>query len=399
MSVVLNPLDPAFLRDPYPTYAALRAEAPIHRHPGGFYAVSRYDDVVRVLRDPETFSSAAMGGPVAVDPGGPIASPTAGSLIGQDPPVHTGQRNVVSRAFTPRRIAALEPRIRALCDAYVDRFADRAERGRVDLMAELANPLPVAVIAELLGLPAERLDDFKRWSTALIIGSTQLGAMRRRAANQALIREFQQFMAETVARRRRAPGDDLVSVLIHAGEDEDVLEPQQVVAFAALLLAAGSETTTNLIGNAVVALLRHPEALERVRADPGRVPAVLEETLRWDSPVQILARLSTRDAELPSGKIPRGVFVMLLLASANRDDARFPRAERFDPDREARGHLAFGLGNHFCLGAALARLEGRVALEAILARLPGLALDTDRLEPHGSFLVRGPAALPVRFDA
>jgi cytochrome P450 len=441
MAVRFQPLDPEFLADPYPTYQRLRDEAPIHRlrfspvtvgrmmwrygrarlresdkgivatlrdmrmeqqrmreaqgYRTGkrprFYAISRHEHVSEALRHAERFSSKPMGGGEAraINEEGDI-SPTSGSLIGVDPPEHGRHRGIVNRGFTPRRVADLEPRIRKIADELVSDFETR---GHCDLMEAFANPLPVAVIAELLGLDPARRDDFKRWSTALIVGSTQ---GEGRVPRLGLFREFRQYMASVVEERKHEPGDDLISILVHSGGEEGVLETQQVISFASLLLAAGSETTTNLIGNAMAALRENPETLERVRADPGLIPQLVEESLRYESPVQLLMRLTTQDLELGGEPIPEGALVMLLLASANRDEARFPDAHRFDIDRDTNGHLGFGFGNHFCLGASLARLEGRIALETLLERIP----DYEIPEPvayHGSFLIRGPSSLPIRF--
>lgn len=395
MALVFNPIDPDFLADPYPTYARLRAEAPVDRHPAGFFVVSRYAEVERLLRDAETFSSAAMGGQVpARRADGQLAMGT-GSLISQDPPVHTAQRGIVNRGFTPRRIEALAPRV---VDAIDELFVDFIDTGRVDLTNQFAGPLPVTVIAELLGLDADRRDDFKRWSASLIVASTSPGGLADRTSQMDVALEFERYMTEVIAERRSVPGDDLISLLVTAEEQTDVLTAEQVVAFASLLLAAGSETTMNLIGSAVVALLEHPEWLQKVRQDPGLVPQVLEETLRWDSPVQLVMRLTTCDTELGGVEIPKGSMVAPLLASANRDEDRFHEAERFDPARESQGHLAFGFGNHFCLGASLARLEARLALETILDRLGDFRLERTPVERHGSFLIRGPKALPLVFE-
>ncbi|MBW2447255.1 MAG: cytochrome P450 [Deltaproteobacteria bacterium] len=396
MAFVFNPMDPEFLQDPYPTYARLRQEHPVYRHPGGFWAVSRYDDVVRVLRDAEAFSSEAMGGsqPV-VTPTGDLA-PTSGALIGQDPPEHTRQRAIVSRGFTPRRIADLEGHVRTLARELVDDFVPK---GECDLVRDLANPLPVAVIAELLGLDPNRRDDFKRWSNVLIVGSTQAMGPGGREAMLEVVGEFGRYMAEVVKARRADPGDDLVSILIHSGEDESILGPEQVTAFASLLLAAGSETTSNLVANSVLTMLTVPGLWDRVKAEPALVPQMLEESVRRNSPVQLLARLCKQDTEVGGVEIPRGSIVMPLLGSANRDETRFADPDRFDLERDTQGHVGFGYGNHFCLGAALARLEARGAVEEILARLESPRLATDRVEMHGSFLVHGPKSLPLTFDA
>ncbi len=447
MATAFNPFDPDFVRDPYPTYAALRSEGAVDRVRIGprevlaiivavirmqrkqgtrlrdsfrmirqrlrtrrskrrsgrrprlrarVYTVSRYSEVSYVLKHPEIFSSEVMGGSQVevINAEGDIA-PTSGSLIAHDPPEHTRQRSIVSRAFTPRRIAQIEPKIRKNAEELFARFEGR---GHCDLMEEFANPLPVSVIADLLGLDPDRRDDFKRWSTALIVGSTRPGESGGFAGNLGLFREFRAYMTDVIAKRRQDPGDDLISTLLHSGEGEGILEPEQVISFASLLLAAGSETTTNLIGNAVLALLRSPDQLERVQRHPELVSRVVEETLRYDPPIQLTARLATRDSEVAGVSIPRGSIVAVLLASANRDAEQFEDPDRFDIDRPTPAHLAFGLGNHFCIGASLARLEGGIALEMILTRLRGLALTVDEVERHGSFLVRGPSTLPVQFD-
>ena len=395
MAVLLNPIDPDFLADPYPTYARLRDEAPVYRHPGGFVAVSRYADVQTVLRTPEIFSSRAMGGgPVRVrDPEAlPLGS---GSLISLDPPEHGRLRGIVSRGFTPRRIADLEPRALAVMDEL---FAKFQHTGACDLVADVSAPLPVTMIAELLGLDSARRDDFKRWSNALIVESTSIGSQGRLSNLVAIMGEFRSYLLTVIEARRAVPADDLISILVHAEEEDGTLDAVEVLGFAALLLAAGSETTTNLIGNALLALLEHPDALAEVLADPSLVPAVLEETLRWDSPVQLLMRVTTQATELGAVELGTGTLVMVLLGAANRDSEEFPDGDRFDPHRVASGHVGFGFGNHFCMGAALARLEARVALERILTDLPEPRLAAPA-ERHGSFLVRGPKALDLRFTA
>ena len=438
MSVRFQPFDPVFLQDPYPTYRRLRAESPVHRvrirpltilrmlrrfsqmrqeagQPGlirtawqmrrarggrprtastrlrrRLYAVSSHAGVTFVLRHPEIFSSSPMGGSDDRPPGTEPA-PTDGSLISLDPPEHGGHRAIVNRGFTPRRIAALEPRIRKLADELI---AGGEGAEEIDLVETFTNPLPVAVIAELLGLDPARRDDFKRWSTALIIGSTGGGVPRFE-----LFREFRSYMTDIAEERRDHPGDDLISLLVGAERDDGVLDAGQVVGFASLLLAAGSETTTNLVGNALLALRDHPEQAALLREEPDRIPALIEEALRYDAPVQLLMRMATRETELEGQTIPEGALVMAVLGAANRDEAVFADGERFDLTRSTQGHLAFGLGNHFCLGASLARLEARVALETILLRYPDWQIAAGPIERHGSFLVRGPVALPFRLGA
>lgn len=449
MATRFNPFDSEFVKDPYPIYAALRSEAAVARVPIGpreivkivaglirmqreqgmslrdalrlfrdrqrarrqshssrklrfrprVYTISRYDEVSYVLKHPEIFSSEAMGGSEVqvINAEGDIA-PTSGSLIGHDPPEHTRQRNIVSRGFTPRRIAQLEPKIQKNAEELFARFE---QRGSCDLMEEFANPLPVSVIADLLGLDPDRRDDFKRWSTALIVGSTRPGEGGGYAANWKLFREFRSYMTQVIEERRQNPGDDLISQLIDTGEGEGILDPEQVISFASLMLAAGSETTTNLIGNAMLALFRDKDLLTRVQQDPKLIPQLVEEALRYDAPVQLTMRLAMREHAVGGVTIPKGAIVAVLLASANRDEAHFEDPDRFNIDRPTPNHLAFGFGNHFCIGASLARLEGKIALEMILTRLGGLELTVspDTVERHGSFLIRGPGSLPVRFDS
>ncbi len=394
MSFVFNPIDPAFLADPYPTYATLRQDHPIYRHPAGFWFQSRYEDVASALKDADTFSSAAMGGgrrPVGMSQRGETA--IGNSLISEDPPVHTQQRNVVNRGFTPGRIAALEPRIEQLADELFEEFAGR---GHCDLTTEFANPLPVSVNAELLGLDASRRDDFKQMSTDIIIGSTQVGSAGSPEMFDSM-RRFREAISEAVDDRKRHPGSDLISILVNAEVDEGILDPESTIGFAGLLLAAGSETTTNLIGNATVSLLEDPQLLERVSRDTTLVKPLLEESLRHDPPVQLLMRLTTRDTEVSGVEIPKGNMVMLGLGSANRDETRFTEPDVFDLDRNTQGHLGFGFGNHFCLGASLARLEGTIAMSRIIRRLKEPKLAVLEVAYHGSFLIRGPTSLPIAF--
>jgi cytochrome P450 len=396
VTFVFNPIDPDFLRDPYPTYRRMRDELPVYRHPAGFWVVSRYADVAGVLKDAETFSSAAMGGqqqmilvngeqqPLGVGP----------SLLNVDPPVHTEMRGIVNRGFTPGRIEALRPRIEQLADALLESFE---QRGACDLTTDFANPLPVSVILELLNLDPARRDEFKELSTALTVGMTSPATMGGANVMDNLVR-FRACISEAVEDRRRHPGDDLISILVNAEAQGGVLDAETTIGFAGLLLIAGSETTTNLIGNATVSIAREPGLLERVRDDRSLVKPLLEESLRHDPPIQVLMRLTTRDTEIDGTEIPHGNMVMIALGSANRDETRFPDPDRFDLDRNTSGHLGFGFGNHFCLGASLARLEASVSMNGILDRLAKPRLATPTVEYHGSFLIRGPATLPIEFN-
>ncbi len=384
-----NPLDPNVKANPYPYYAELRRDHPVYRiEPlGGVYALSRYDDVVYALTHHELFSSEGFSNTQIRD------QPTR-MMIFSDPPDHTRLRNVVNRGFTPKMIADLEPRIRRLTGELLDSIAPR---GETDLIADLAIPLPVTIIAELLGVDPAHKEDFKRWSDWIVLDFMGQIGDGLREQMQADMDGFQAYFERAVGERRARRNGDLISALIRAEEDQQTLTPDEVLAFIVLLLVAGNETTTNLIGNAVIALLEHPDQLEQVKADRTLVPNLVEEALRFDAPVQFLLRRATRDIELAGATIPEGAMVSMLFGSANRDDRKYPDAEQFDVTRDAQGHVAFGHGIHFCLGAPLARLEARIALDALLFRLPALARKEQPVELVDSVFLRGPKRLPLTF--
>ncbi|MCI0776945.1 MAG: cytochrome P450 [Chloroflexi bacterium] len=387
-SVQYNPLLPEVRENPYPYYAELRRDHPVYPlGEQGAVVVSRYEDVAFVLRSHEHFSSGAMGS-------------LAGSgemLIGSDPPGHTRLRSLVNRAFTPAMVAALEPRIREVAAELLDRAGSR---GEMDLVSELANPLPVTIIAEILGVDSALRDDFKRWSHSTVSGSAGSQASDDERARAAKDRqEFSDYFLQAIEERRREPRDDLISALVRAEDEEHALTADEVLAFTQLLLIAGNETTTNLIGNMVLALLEHPEQLQRVLDDRSLIPNTVEEALRYDSPVQFLFRTAAHDVELAGTAIKQGTVVLPLYASANRDERKFPDPDRFDVTRNAQGHLAFGYGIHFCLGAPLARLEAKVALEELLARFPRLSRKSDAVDRLDSFFLRGLKELPLTIGA
>ncbi len=390
-----NPLDPEVTRNPYPYYASLRREVPVCRTPLGFLAVSRYDDVLEILRHPDRFSSSAMGDVINQVKSLSHENELGGgeTLLGTDPPVHTRLRKIVNRAFTPRRIAALEPRIRALAGELVDGIDSARE---CDLIRALAVPLPVMVIAEILGIDPRRRSDFKRWSEELLEATSGPPTPELRTALARSGAERTAYLDEVIEERKRSPRDDLISALIQAERDEEVMTENEVGNFVVLLLIAGNETTTNLIGNAVLALANHPESLKAVVDDLSLVMAAVEETLRYDSPVQLMLRRAAESVELSGEKVSQGELVAILLGSANRDERQFDSPDTFDLRRERPSHLAFGFGTHFCLGANLARLEARVALEALLSRFGTLELTEPEIERVPSLLMRGPKALRLR---
>lgn len=399
-------LSPEVRSDPYPYYAYLRSDGGIHKEePFGLWVVSRYEDVVHVLKNPQIFSSAAMGalssGAVSaagrsVSSGAERTLSEAKSLIATDPPDHERMRHIVNRGFTPRRVAELESRVREIAEEMVDQILPS---GSMELVHDVSVPVPVRVIAEMLGVPAERYREFRRWSDAMVssISSTQTEVDKESLAEAR--RELVEFLTEVAEERRKNLKDDLFSTLVRAEQEEGVLSHAEVVSFGLLLLVAGNETTTNLIGNAMVALLDNPDQLERVQKDPKLISKVVEETVRFNTPVQALLRQPTEDVILAGQKISAGERMFVLFASANRDEQQFPEPDRFDIDRDTRGHVGFGFGIHFCLGASLARLEARVTLETILSRCRNLRRDEcEPIEWVDSFLLRGPRKLMLRFD-
>jgi cytochrome P450 len=394
MTVAYNPFAPEVKENPYPYYARLRAEAPVYCvDPLGLLVVSRYDDVIHVLRNPQLFSSSAMG--AAAMFGGETEGPRGATIISADPPEHTRIRNVVNRAFNPRTIDQMGPRIREITDELLGRTATK---GEFDLVADLAMPLPVIVIAEMLGVEPAHREEFKRWSDDIVRAMGGTLPDEERAGVRESMQEFRDYFEEVIEKRRREPQDDLISVLVRAETEGQTLSPDEVLAFAAILLVAGNETTTNLIGNAVLALLEHPDQLAKVLADRTLIPNLIEEALRYDAPVQGLFRRATQDVEVAGTVIPEGAVVMPLYASANRDERRFPDPARFDVTRDVQGHVAFGYGIHFCLGAPLARLEAKIALEALLSRFQNLARTKEHVERINSFFLRGPKSLPLKFS-
>ncbi len=379
-------------RNPYPAYARLRGAAPVLREPRtGSWMLFDYESVKRALTDHAAFSSVVS----------PPGSRTAQWLIFSDPPRHTKLRALVTRAFTSRAVANLEPRIREIADSLLDRTA---ERGEMDLVGDFSVPLPLMVIAELLGAPVGDWPRFRAWSDAImglsyaVAGSPE--AERAVAHFVAVHEEMRAYLAVLANERRTRPADDLLTRLVEAEVDGARLSDDELLGFFQLLLLAGHETTTNLIDNAVLSFLEHPDQLARLRQSPALWPSAIEEVLRYRSPVQTMFRVTTRDAELRGQRIPAGSLVMPMIGSANRDAAQFADPDRFDVARDPNPHVAFGHGIHFCVGAPLARLEARVALPVLIERLPGLALaSAEPWEPRQAFHVHGPARLRVRFEA
>jgi cytochrome P450 len=391
-----NPMDPEFLADPYPTYHRLRDEDPVHHSPLDFWVLTRYEDVAVVLRDPR-FIKEPLVSVVAARFGVTVPPGVGLSMLDRDPPDHTRLRSLVSKAFTPRVVEGLRPRVQTI----VDDLITRAEAvGSMDLIEEFAYPIPVNVICEMLGVPVEDHERFKGWSLDIARGLDSVWLpleseipKRSGAARHAI----GDYMRELIAERRASPRGDLLSALIAAEEAGDKLSEDELIATCILLLIAGHETTVNLIGNGTLALLRHPEELRRLRETPGLITSAVEELLRYDGPVQRTARITSTEVTIGGRTIAKGEMVMPFIGAADRDPSQFPDPDRLDLHRTDNRHIAFGWGIHFCLGAPLARLEGQIAIDTLVRRLPGLALVDAEPEYRQSLTLRGLKALPVRF--
>ncbi len=389
--VAYNPLSARVRQDPYPTYARLRARSPVHRSRLlNAWVFTRYADVEAILRDHRRFSNVPTSRRASRRQ--QFVPPRADwTMLFLDPPEHTRLRALVNQAFTPRAVNALEPHIRTV----VGELLDAVDPAGFDLMTALAYPLPVIVIAEMLGVPPEDRARFKRWSDDRagllepILGAEEQA--RAAAAGEAL----DAYFMPVIRARRREPRDDIVSALTQAEEEGDALTEREMLLMLRLLLVAGNETTTNLIGNGVLALLRHPEQLALLREDPTRIPAAVEELLRFDTPVQLDIRGVREDCEMNGHPLRRGDGAILAIGAANRDPAVFDDPDRLDIGRSSGSNLSFGRGVHHCLGAPLARLEGRIALEVLLERFSSLRLRTDRPAFRRGVVLRGLESLPV----
>jgi cytochrome P450 len=377
--------------DPYPTYAELRTHAPLYRNDRlGFWALSRHADVLAAFRDVARFSN--RNG-VSLDPAS--SHPRAHammSFLAMDPPRHTRMRALVSRGFTPRRIAALEPRIRELANRHIDAFI---AAGRCDFIKDFAGKFPMDVISEMLGVPEADRDQLRAWADVVVHreeGMTDVPPAGMEAAMRML-----GYFGELVADHRAHPRDDLTSALLAAEIDGDRLDDVEILGFLFLMIIAGNETTTKLLGNAVYWLWRNPDQRRLVDGDPTLIPQWVEETLRYDGSTQALARTVAGDVELYGQRMRDGDRVVLLVGAANRDERVFPDPERYDIRRDTNAMLSFGQGTHFCLGAALARLEARVALEAVQRRFPDFTVEPPGIVRVHSVNVRGFAALPIVF--
>jgi unspecific monooxygenase len=401
-ALLFNPFDPAFRADPYSACRRLRELDPVHEHPLGFTVLTRYADCSAILRHPNASSDSRKApgfreqvAQMGLDPDEEMQR--GRPFLFRDPPDHTRLRGLVSKAFTPRVIEGLRPRIEAIVAELIDATG---KRGSLEVIEDLAYPLPVIIISEMLGVPAEDHGTFSAWSRELARSldpdfalPPEVQERRKRAAE-----EFREYFARLIARRRQEPRADLVSALIAAEDEGQKLSESELLETCVLLLIAGHETTVNLIGNGALALLRNPDQLQLLRDDASLIKPAVEEVLRYDPPVQLTGRLALADIDLGDAVIPAGRQTVMLIAGANRDPAQFPDPDRLDIRREDNRHLAFGMGVHFCLGAPLARVEGQIALLAFAQRLDAPEIAGEAVYKE-NITLRGLQSLPVKFGA
>ena len=388
-----DPRSPAFRANPYPFYDMLRAFAPIfYWQPWGMWFLTTHEDCHALLRD-DRFGHLPLSVAAAPPSQRALWQMQTNWLLTMNPPDHTRLRGLVQKAFTPRAVAQLRATIQRLTDALIDRMA---EKEQVDVIADLAYPLPVAVICEMLGVPLADQGRFHAWSAALVhsLDLTDEPAVYNRASVAAA--EMTAYFDALLAERRAQPQTDILSALVAAEEAGDRLTTEELFGTCALLLVAGHETTVNLIGNGTLALLRHPDQWQRLRDEPGLIASAVEELLRYDSPVQLTSRAALIDVTYKGQRFPRGTFVTFLLGAANHDPAVFADPARLDVGRANNRHLAFGGGIHYCLGAPLARLEGEIALGTLARRLPTLALAGGPPVYRDNVALRGLEALPAK---
>jgi cytochrome P450 family 142 subfamily A polypeptide 1 len=389
--VAVDLMDGRFYASPIPerhaAYAWMRANAPVYRdEANGLWGVATYDAVYEAERDPSRFSNA---GGIRPD------TPALPMMIDMDDPAHNKRRKLVSRGFTPRRVAALEPHIRQICDEIIDQVC---ARGECDFVLDIASPLPMIVIGDLLGVRPEDRDQLLHWSDAMVSAQGGNATMEMLLAAGQASEEYKAYAADVIARRRVEPTDDLMSVLVHAEVDGDRLDDEELNFESLLILIGGDETTRHVVSGGMYELLRHPDQMKLLRREPSGIPVAVEEMLRWVSPIKNMCRTIASDMTWYDAKLSAGDKVMLLYESANFDETKFDDPERFDISRAPNDHLAFGSGTHFCLGASLARLELRVMLEQLVQRLPDMALASDDAPAaRPATFISGLLSMPVQF--
>lgn len=394
-----NPFHPAYARDPYPAYQKLRAGAPVYFHPVfRSWVLSRHADVAAILKNSRSsVARLRVEIPAPLNPfrglNERFLEGVGASLLMLDPPDHTRIRNLVGKAFTPRRIDALRPRIQQVVDEALDALDPNEP---VDLVRDFATPVPIRVIAELLGVPPEDREVFKSWSSRLVALLDPFSSDGTLSDASDAFAEIDVYFKQLFALRRTDPRDDLISALLAAREEDDRLSEMELLSTVFLILGAGHETTTNLIGNAVVAMMRHPGERKRLQDDASLIASGVEEFLRFDSPVQATDRILGADLEVDGKKLEHGRVVLLLLGAANRDPAVFEAPDRLDVGRLDNPHLSFSQGTHFCLGAQLARAEVQIAVSSLLQRFPDWRPLGSEIDWRSGMVLRGPRALPLQ---
>ncbi len=391
--VAYNPLSADMVQNPYPVYAALRARGAIHRSRlMNAWLFACHADADTILRDHRNFANDPRLGTLTRRQQAMLPPADEFSMLFLDPPDHKRLRALVNKAFTSRAVNALEPRIRAITAALLD---DIDDPGGFDLMTAIAQPLPIIVIAEMLGVPAKDRDRFKLWSVQRARLLEPTASLRERATAQEASREFDAYFRAIIAMRRNAPRDDILSALVHAEDGGERLNEREMLNILRLLLIAGNETTTNLIGNGMQALLANPDQLVRLRDDPGLMPAAVEELLRFDSPVQTTFRRVRADCAVNGFEVRARDNIAVLIGAANRDPDVFEEPDRLDVGRTGSVHLSLGRGIHYCLGAPLARLEGRIAFQMLLERFARIELLGGRPKYRNGIVLRGLRSLPL----
>lgn len=392
-----NPFLPEFHAHPYPTYQRLQLEDPVHLSSIGAWVMTRYCDVVKALRDPRLSSKQSQISSYSSyqQSNSPVVSLSSQLLFFRDPPDHTRLRKLVTKAFNVRVIEEMRPHIQQIVDELINKVKDT---GAMDIIADLSRPLPVRGIAQMLGIPLADSDQLQQWSDCLsYILDPIKSSNTRQQLNQSIL-EFRDYLRNLVQQRRQNPENDLISALIQARDERDMLSEDELLVTCILLFATGEETTVNLIGNGMLTLLSHQDQLEKLKQNPSLIQSAVEEILRYESPVQISGRTVLDNLEIGGKVIRKGSPVFLILGAANRDSAHFCNPNQFNITRCENNHLAFGDGIHYCLGAALARIQGQIAINTLIQRLPNMKLQVDQPKWRENIFLRGLTTLPVTFS-
>lgn len=391
-----DPLIREINENPYPYYEALRQEAPVCWIDSmQAFAVTRYDDVKDVLMNPKDYSSEAFWDALL---GEYNPAPTAKWMISTDPPDHLRLRKLANKAFLPKHLLGLTERIKEITNEILDQAISKGGSA-FDFVWDFAALFPVSVVAEMIGVDLERRHEFKHWVDVLLGASNRATfTQEQKDDTRQSVDKLRDYFVELIARRRTAPGSDLLSGFVQAEEEGQVLSEEEILAMGILLLIGGTETTTNLLGNTLILLNEQPDIYDAIKQNPALVPDLVEEVLRFNTPVQLIFRNTVREVELAGVKIPNHALVLPLLGSANRDESKYPDPNTFDVNRKPKDIMTFGAGPHFCIGAQLSRLEAKLAMEILLQRFERLTLQESKITWIDSYFARGPQTLPIRFE-